>query len=204
VAAFPTAVMGLLPAAVRRLRRDAPQLRVEILELEPDDARLALRAGSCDLALVNHHSLLAPDGRGPWQVVHIRDERVRVAVSLDHPLAGRSQVAIAGLETEAWVMQQPASPCQELAQRLCAAGGFAPQVVATCGDYRSILALVAADVGVSIVPELALTGLDVSGVALIETRPRTQRRINALLSSRTDAAPAARAFLNALLEEERR
>ncbi|WP_396453754.1 LysR substrate-binding domain-containing protein [Actinomadura sp.] len=43
-------------------------------------------------------------------------------------------------------------------QHACAAAGFAPDVAATCADYRSILALVGAGTGVSLIPELALTG----------------------------------------------
>jgi DNA-binding transcriptional LysR family regulator len=202
VAAFPTAVIGLLPAVLRRLAHDAPGLDVRVLELEPDAGRTAVRDGRADLALVNHHATLDPDRRGPWRVVHLRDEPVLLALPRDHRLAGRVAVPVERLRDDRWVMQQPASPCQDLVLRVCAAGGFAPTVAATCGDYRSILALVGAGAGVSLVPELALTGVDTSQVALVPTRPRVVRRVNGLVSGRASAAPGARVVMNALLAQE--
>jgi DNA-binding transcriptional LysR family regulator len=203
VAAFPTAVIGLLPAALTRLRRIAPDVQVEVLELEPEAARTAVRAGDCDLALVNHYALLTPDARGPWEVIHLRDEPVLAALPKNHPLAGRSSLRISDLSDDPWITQQPASPCQELVYRVCADAGFAPEVAATCSDYRSILALIGAGQGVSLIPELALAGLRAMPVAFVPTRPRIQRRINALVSSRPDVSPAARTVLDALLELER-
>jgi DNA-binding transcriptional LysR family regulator len=202
IAAFPSAVIGLVPPVLRRLRESAPGLRIHIVELEPGPARAALRAGDCDLAVVNHHSLLAPDTRGPWEIVHIRDEPVVAALPADHRLARRASVSVGQLADADWIMQQPASPCQELVQRVCATAGFAPRVVATCGDYRSILALVGAGAGVSLIPELALTGLRPPSVALVPTRPVTMRRINALVASRVGVPPAARTALDAFVDQE--
>lgn len=202
LAAFPTAIIGLLPAVLHRLRQTAPGLRLQVVELEPGPARAALRSGDCDLAVVNHHSLLAPDTRGPWEIVHLRDEPVFAALPVDHRLARRASIPVGQLADADWIMQQPASPCQELVQRVCATAGFAPRVAATCSDYRSILALVAAGAGVSLIPELALTGLANPAVAFIPTRPATTRRINALASSRVGVNPAVRTVLTALAGQE--
>jgi DNA-binding transcriptional LysR family regulator len=203
LAAFPSGVIALVPQLLERLAKSAPHLDVQVLELEPDAGRAALRAGACELALVNHHSLLAPDTHGPWQVVHLRDEPMLAALPLGHPLASRSTIAISQLSDDRWITQQPASPCQEIVQRACADSGFAPRVTATCGDYRSILALIGAGHGVSLIPESALVGLADPPVALIRTRPRTARRINVLLSSRAGITPAALTVLDALVENER-
>ena len=202
LAAFPTAVIGLLPPVLAELSRT--DVDVQIIELEPDLARAAVRKGDCDLALVNQYSLLTPDAHGPWEVVHIRDEPVLAALPSSHPFAGRAHVSIRQLGDDPWITQPPGSPCQELVQRVCAAAGFAPHVAATCADYRSILALVGAGVGVSLIPELALDGLRAPPVALIPTRPRTQRRINALVSSRPGIPAATRTVLDAILDQERR
>jgi DNA-binding transcriptional LysR family regulator len=203
LAAFPSGVIGLVPQLLERLAKSAPELDVQVLELEPDAGRAALRAGDCELALVNHHSLLAPDTHGPWQVVHLRDEPMLAALPLDHRLATRSSIAIGQLSEDRWITQQPQSPCQEIVQRACADSGFAPRVAATCGDYRSILALIGAGHGVSLIPESALVGLANPPVALVRTRPRIARRINVLMSSRVGVTPAALTVLDALVENER-
>src|SRR6266568_112459 len=198
VAAFPTAVLGLLPSVLIALRVSAPDLHLQIQELEPEEGRAALRAGDVDIALVNHHAVLAPDVRGPWRVVHLLDEPVLAALPLGHRLASKPSVQVEALREDPWVMQKAGSPCQDLVQRVCGSSGFAPTVVASCGDYRSILALVGAGLGVSLVPQMALAGLDLSSLALVPVRPAVHRRVNALVSSRPGVQPAARPLLELL------
>jgi hypothetical protein len=48
-------------------------------------------------------------------------------------------------------------------------------------------------------PELALSGLNTSGVVLLPTRPKVARRINALVSARLGTSPATRTMVDALL-----
>jgi DNA-binding transcriptional LysR family regulator len=65
-------------------------------------------------------------------------------------------------------------------------------VAATCGDYRSIVALVAAGSGVSLIPRLATHRMDLEGVVLRPARESLTRRINALVpEGRTDPATEA-------------
>jgi DNA-binding transcriptional LysR family regulator len=181
VAAFATAVRGLLAAALHDLRAGESALVVDLHEDEPDAARAALRAGEVDLAFVNHDAALAPDAEGPWRVAHVLDEPVFVALPAGHRLAERQRVELSRLAHEPWIMQAPASPCQQLTVRACAAAGFAPAVSATCADYASIVALVRSGQGVSLVPRLAVHRLDTTGVVLRPARSALTRRINALV-----------------------
>ncbi|MGZ4723130.1 MAG: LysR family transcriptional regulator [Ilumatobacteraceae bacterium] len=198
VGAFATAVRGLLAAAISDLRSTGAVLDLEVHELEPDDARVAMRAGIIEVALVNHDAELAPDIDGPWRVTHVLDEPVYVALPEAHRLASRARVDLRQLGSEAWIMQMPASPCQQLTYRACAAAGFAPAVSATCADYSSIIALVRAGHGVSIVPRLAAHRLDLTGVKLLPARTALTRRINALAS--TGEGVGSTMLVNALRE----
>ncbi len=200
IGVFATGVMGILPRALAYLQANAPQVKVLIEEMEPTDARSALRRGRIDLALVNHHATATPDTVGDWQITHLLDEDVLAAVPADHPAAGDPVVRISALRDSPWIMQRPASPCQELVQRVCAAAGYAPDVVATCGDYRAILALVGAGRGVSLVPQLALVGLARGDAVIRPTRPAVRRRINALLPTKTVTSKETLAVLEAIVE----
>jgi DNA-binding transcriptional LysR family regulator len=183
IAAFPTAVFGLVADAIAAARVARPAMSMTVLECEPDDARSALNAGQADVALVNHDASLSPDEGGRWRVQHVLDEPVFAVLPADHAQASRQRVNLSRLSAQPWVMQVPASPCQQLTMRACAAAGFAPDVAATCADYRSIIALVAAGVGVSLVPELAIRNLALDGVVLRPAAPAIRRRVNALVRS---------------------
>lgn len=198
VAAFPTAITGLLADALQTLRVQGPGLEVSLLEVEPEGARAALRAGAIDVALVNHDAGLAPDAQGPWRVVHVLDEPVLAAVPLKHRCAQQKTIDLAELATDDWIMQIPASPCQQLAVLACAAEGFAPTVSATCGDYRSIVRLVECGHGVSLVPRLAAQFIDGRGIALRPTRVPLNRRTNALIAAEHGTSPAVTQLLTAL------
>ena len=196
VAAFPTAVSGLLPECLVELRERSPGTAVRVLETEPDDARAAVRASEVDVALVNHDASLSRDVGGPWRVVHLVDEPVFAVLPGGHRLARRRFVDLADLADDSWVMQAAASPCQELNLRACAAEGFAPNVSATCGDYRSIVRLVAAGHGVALVPRLAIADLPTDDVAVLRTRVPLGRRINALVPTDRADIPAVRVLLD--------
>ena len=203
IAAFPSAVYGLLPSVLGRFRDEPAQPSVEIIELEPDDARAALRATQVDLALVNHDASIAPDARGPFRVHHIVDEPVYAALPAEHRRASGRHLDLTWLTHDPWVMQTATSPCQQLTMRACAEAGFAPNVAATCGDYRSILALVATGCGVALIPRLATRGLNTEDVALKKTRPAITRRITALVpDGRTEPSIAVLLrFLRAVAAE---
>jgi DNA-binding transcriptional LysR family regulator len=203
VAAFPTAVFGLLVEVIPIARAQRPGMSVTVLECEPDDARSALHAGEVDLALVNHDAALSPDAGGAVRIHHVLDEPVFVALPADHPQAARQRVDLARLASEPWIMQSPASPCQQLTMRACAAAGFAPDVVATCGDYRSIAALVGSGVGVSLLPDLATRHLRLDDVTLRPVTPAIRRRVNALTRP-DDRSANAMALLSILRDQASR
>ncbi|HEY5304417.1 MAG TPA: LysR family transcriptional regulator [Acidimicrobiales bacterium] len=198
VAAFATAMRGLLSPAIGKLRARDSAMTIEIVEMEPDIARAALRAGDLDMALVNHSAELSPDADGPWRVSHLLDEPTYVAVHARHPLALKRRVELGHFENEQWIMQVPASPCQQLTVRACAAAGFAPVVSAICADYASIIALIKVGHGVSLIPRLATQSIDLSGIALVRTRTEITRRINVLAAG--DERVGAYALLASLRE----
>jgi DNA-binding transcriptional LysR family regulator len=197
LAAFPTAMATMVPRAVAVLRRARPEITCQLVELEPDAAREALRDGSVELALVSHSALAFPDDRPGWHVEHLRDEQMLLAVPRQHPRADAARVDLRAVRDDDWILQAPGSPCQQIMLRACGEAGFAPRVVASCSDYRSMLRLVATGAGVALVPELATEHMPLDDVRLLPLRRPALRRINALLRADRRRSPA----VSALLEE---
>ena len=65
--------------------------------------------------------------------------------------------SVAELSDKPWVITAPGSPCHLAALRACNMAGFVPRVVAEAPDHDSALALVAAGMGVALLPRLAIS-----------------------------------------------
>src|SRR5205807_10089391 len=80
-----------------------------------------------------------------------------LALSREHPLARRRRLALADLAGEAWVQTSSGSACARHVVRCCHEAGFEPAAAFESDDYQTVQGLVAAGVGVALIPRLALT-----------------------------------------------
>jgi len=81
-----------------------------------------------------------------------------LALPADHPLSRRRTLRLENLRAEAWIQTSASSPCARHVVRSCHAAGFEPIVSFESDDYQTVQGLVAAGVGVALIPKLALAG----------------------------------------------
>ncbi|MFB8228512.1 LysR family transcriptional regulator [Cellulosimicrobium sp. NPDC055967] len=163
LAAFPSALATLVPDVVARLARDRPGLGVGLVEAEPPEALDALRRGSVDVALVFEHDRSPVDVEGLRAVPVLAEELFLVRAADDaRPAGGGSSTPeadavladLASLADAAWI-----AGCERCRADLvgrCERAGFTPRVAFETDDYVAVQSLVAAGVGVSLLPALAL------------------------------------------------
>lgn len=163
LAAFPSALATLVPDVVARLARDHPGLGVGLVEAEPPEALDALRRGAADVALVFEHDRSPVDVEGLRAVPVLAEELflVRAADDAAPPGGGGSAPGadpvladLAPLADAAWI-----AGCERCRADLvgrCERAGFTPRVAFETDDYVAVQSLVAAGVGVSLLPALAL------------------------------------------------
>ena len=197
VAAFPTAAATLMPSAVAAFRNGSPQVELRLTEADPPESFRALLAGNHDLALVYDYPAL---GAGPEAGVDLEPlfvDHMALALPAGHPLAGSGGVHLGALSQEAWLAPH-SSVCRDALDFACRSAGFAPRVVSETNDYMAMQGLVAAGVGVALLPRLAVAMSRRPGVALLAlTEPVIERvtfiatRTGAYRSPLTDAFRAA-------------
>lgn len=158
VSAFPTAARALLVPALVRLRADHPNLRVSMVDLEPEQSMPALKAGQLDLVVTYEHDVMPMIEDPGISRERILVEPLYVALPASHPLASRSRVPLAGLAEEQWVVGHDASSLLDLVMNAAHRVGFEPKTDLHSNDFQVILAAVGAGLGVSLVPPLALVG----------------------------------------------
>lgn len=226
MASFPTAGATLMPVAIANFRRRYPDVELALAEGEPEEIAPRLRAGRFDLALLfefgdpavavasvaataratagqrvdGDQGARSAAARDDLTRTHLLTDPMHLALPADHRLADEPAVRLEDLRGEAWVQTSRASACARYVVRACHAAGFEPNVAFESDDYQTVQGLVAAGVGVALIPALALSGAR-EGIAIRSLAPRPPvREVLAALPARARLVPAARAMLATLVE----
>ncbi len=183
LASFPTGSSTLVPSAVADLRARHPDTRVSLVEAEPPRSVDMLRAGDCDITLAFRYPDLPVPSEESWADLVVRPlltDRLAGIVPEGHRLAdaGSAPVPFAELADEQWIAGCPR--CRRHLVEVCERAGFTPRIDFATDDYPAVVGLVAAGLGVAVLPELALEAVRPRGVAVLEMRPAVEREIVAL------------------------
>src|SRR5579862_4426836 len=158
MASFPTAGAALMPLAIAIFRGRHPEVGLTLAEGEPEEIGPRLSAGEFDLALLFEFEGTS-ESLGPELArLPLFEDPMFLALPADHPLARRPTLRLEDLRAEAWIQTSASSPCARHVVRSCHAAGFDPVVSFESDDYQTVAGLVAAGVGVALIPKLALAG----------------------------------------------
>lgn len=157
IASFPTAGATLVPLAVATFRASNPNVTLSLAEGEPEEIAPRLRAGEIDLGLLFEFPGVGRPLVSGAQRVELLDDPMRLALPAGHRLAEKRRVRLEDLRDEAWIQTSETSPCARHVVRSCLAAGFEPAVSFESDDFQTIQGLVAAGVGVALIPQLALS-----------------------------------------------
>ncbi|WP_405496865.1 LysR family transcriptional regulator [Streptomyces sp. NBC_00096] len=212
VATFVSGGRRLLPRALARFVAAHPEVELTVREAEPEEAVPMVRSGAADLALTYHFDgplPLRPDAALDW--LPLTDDPLSLVLPPGHRLAGRGSAALTELASDRWVLG--CLKTEAYLRRYADRAGFDLRVAASTTDYFFARSLVAAGVGVALIPEFALTpevpltpsGDDGHGdtgtgpVSVLRVEPpRPARHIGVLTPQRRRPHPYAAAFAGAL------
>jgi len=117
----------------------------------------------------------------------------QVVLSADHRFAGQSYLPMTALDGERMVLSS--GGCETLIQELLAAAGSAPDVVCMVRDNTTLISMVREGVGLTIMPELALTD-DRAGFAIMDLAPPLPRTLYCQTRDEGGYAPIVQALLD--------
>jgi len=116
-----------------------------------------LHAGELDLALIYEHEALPDIAARDLDRTSLLDDVYQAVLPASHPLARRSRpLELAELSDEAWIGGAPNSAWYRIISHACQLAGFVPEADYASDDYIAVQALVAAGLGVSVIPGLAV------------------------------------------------
>jgi DNA-binding transcriptional LysR family regulator len=206
VAAFQTAASGLVLPLLGSIGQRHPRLRLELIEMEAEEALELLRRAEVDLVVAEEYEY-APRPRDPSLVVSdlCRDPLVLVLPAA-HPLcaADPETVPLAALAGEPWASPRSGTAFDDSMVRACRAlGGFEPDRRHRSNDLAVLEQLVAAGEAVALLPSLGRPGR-VPGVAVRRPAEAPLERSIFVAVRRGSAGRAALAAVSAALREQAR
>lgn len=193
IGAFATAEAELVPRAMVAFQRDFPGVELSLSDGLTASLVARLRAGELDVAVVIDGAVL--DG---LTAHHLLDDPQFVAMSSDHRLAQRKTLRLAELAGEQWIAGSTA--VEDTLIGACLRSGFRPAVRYVVQEWTAKQGLVAAGLGITLVPGL-LAGAVRRGVVLKRLRvgEMRPRRVVAAVADRV----VVQRFLPYLVESAR-
>ncbi|MFJ9039221.1 LysR family transcriptional regulator [Streptomyces sp. NPDC102406] len=186
-----------VPALLRAFRADHPRIRFSLVQNYGEAMLERLRAGELDLCLTSP----VPDAPG-LVARRLDEQRLRLVVPEDHRLAARKRIRLAETADESFVTLEPGYGLRRITDDLCAEAGFTPRIAFEGEEAETLRGLVAAGLGVALLPPPAVPRPGV--VELAVTGQRAVREIGvAWLDGHPDTPPVA-AFKKFLLSRRGR
>jgi len=152
---FSTAAAALLPSVAVRLRTTHPDTVVQVIEADPEECFHLLLADKADVAVVVATSSLPPSMDPRFDQQLLMEDPLDVLLPLEHRLAGERSVRLSQTATDRWILDRPGRPYHQLVLTACAAAGFTPAIAHQITEWETAAALVAAGLGVALIPRLA-------------------------------------------------
>ena len=148
---FAAPTMLFLPDLIRRFRANHPDVTIRMLELTPDKQLAALESGEISVGFTRP----LPSGHPDLVTKTLFRERLLAVVAETHPLASRRKVRLIDLAAERFVLldRNVAISLHDHIIAACSSAGFSPLITSSPDLMATVLTLVAAEQGISIVPE---------------------------------------------------
>jgi DNA-binding transcriptional LysR family regulator len=201
VGAFPTAVAALVPRALASFRSAYPEVALSLVEGMTPALLERQVAGDTDVVVVSS----SPAGQidaARFDLHHLLDERLLVAVSREHRLAKRRTVRLAELTDDPFIVGS--ATAEDTLLRASLPSGFQPKIDIVVAEWTGKLGCVAAGLGVALVPAMAIRGTP-ADIALLRlhTKDESIRRVFAATAAGRARPPAVTRFLSHLGEAAR-
>jgi DNA-binding transcriptional LysR family regulator len=200
LAAFPSACATFVPAAIALLHERSPGLDIRLTEAEPEQAHELLATADVDLAVTFDYDNV-PTGTTRAAPAPLFDDPMLLVLPAGHTLADRTDPHLADAADQRWIAGCPR--CRTHLMTASAAQGFRPDIRHSTDDYVVTQTLVAAGLGVALLPGLALEAARDPKIVTRSLHRHPPRRISLTFPADTPAGPATAAVTAALIEVTR-
>jgi LysR family hydrogen peroxide-inducible transcriptional activator len=189
VGVIPTIAPYFLPARISAFCRKYPESSINVVEDVTARLMDRLRAGLVDMAI-----MALPIRGHDLECFPLLTERLYAILPKDHRLARNSSVMLKELRTEPFLLLRDDHCFRETTMEVCKRARILPRIIFESGQFSSIVAMVGAGLGISVVPEMALERRSDCSFVLVEDE-RASRTIGIAILKGHYLTGVQRAFL---------
>jgi DNA-binding transcriptional LysR family regulator len=200
VGAFSTAGAHLIPLTVKAFHHRYPDDEINVVSSRADDVAAQLREGVIDVGLVWDYDYSPRPPEENLRTTPLLTDPLLVALPADHPLAKRSELRFIELADAPWIVRDHRQRYTDAFETMCRIAGFEPHVVFRTEDYQAVQGLVAAGIGVSLMPKMCVMAERTDVVTRPVSSPRFVRRVAAVSLPGSSQDQTADRILRLLLE----
>ncbi len=168
---MPTTGAHLLPPVLTAFRKAYPKIQVQLKEESSPDLAKDLEQGEVELAIMDEAGLSST-------LAHqtILTEELLLALPTKHPLAGKNSLTLKQVAEEPFILMKSGHGFRQITLDFYQKAGIEPKVVFESGGIETVQALVAAGLGISLVPQMVAK---FPGVAYSEiSHPKAARTLS--------------------------
>jgi len=184
---------ALLPNLIQRYRQQYPAVTLTLREMFTAEQYQALENDQLDLGFVRYTGLTMPPGIAVREIHH---DPLRLVINAQHPLAGRPHLALRDVRDEGFITyaRGTGTGLIDLLRRLCLAAGYEPRIVQEAGEATTHIGLVAAGLGVAVLPS-PLECVHIEGVRYIPLTDPGAYLALGIATRQGDTSPLTAGFL---------
>ncbi|WP_342779155.1 cidABC operon transcriptional activator CidR [Paenibacillus hemerocallicola] len=162
----PMAGARFFPKVIGEFRREYPLIRIELIEDGAKTIEKGVESGSLDIGVV-----VMPTDDDLFQSFPFVRENLMLLVYPEHRLARRSGVPLEELSEERFILFREDFALHDRIPAACIRAGFQPQVVFESSQWDFISEMVAADLGIAMLPETICRNLDSRRISVVPLAP---------------------------------
>jgi LysR family transcriptional regulator, hydrogen peroxide-inducible genes activator len=157
--ALPTIAPYFLPDIISSFRKKYPTVDLMLHEDTTEQLSRALEDNELDLALISE----AP-GNPRLDIQPLFSEELLLCLPAFHPLLQCEKVVAADLRQEKFILMQEGHCLGDQAQQFCSSNGFRPEISCRSVQISTVLAMIQAGLGISLIPKMALPHSSSEGI----------------------------------------
>jgi DNA-binding transcriptional LysR family regulator len=190
VAVLPSLAAGMMPRAMRDFAAIHPGIEIRLRDADSVRALELVRQGEADIGVLSRNDQLHELRFGTL----FREDFLALVPVAGHPLSGRSRVAAKDLAAFPLLLNPRGVDMREALEAMFRASGVTPRPAHELIGTPALVSLVSGGFGVTVLPRMALLGLDLAACRLLKLRETVGREIGTVLSIKRSASPATVAF----------